>query len=135
MAKTNNLISPEELNARLTPEERHNNASKAGKSSGKARREKKTAKELMSYLLSLPIDQGKPKDKFRSLKDIKGKNITALTAGLVNLTKEVMQGDKKAIELALRISGEMVEQIQVNTTDEAIEELKAMLDEPENVDE
>ena len=85
----------------------------------------------MSYLLSLPIDQGKPKDKFRSLKDIKGKNITALTAGLVNLTKEVMQGDKKAIELALRISGEMVEQIQVNTTDEAIEELKAILDEPE----
>lgn len=104
---------------------------KGGKASGKARREKKTAKEIMSYLLRLPIDAGKPKDKFRSLKDIKGKNITALTAGLVNLTKDVMQGDKKAIELALRISGEMVEQIQVNTTDEAIEELKAILDEPE----
>ena len=128
MANEENLKS----NSERTPKERKELASKAGKASGKARREKKTAKELMSYLLSLPIDEGKPKDKFKSLKDIKGKNITALTAGLVNLTKEVMQGDKKAIELALRISGEMVEQIQVNTTDETIEELKAILDESEN---
>lgn len=115
----------------LTSEEARIIGRKGGKASVKARREKKTAKELMSYLLSLPIDEGKPKDKFKSLKDIKGKNITALTAGLVNLTKDVMQGDKKAIELALRISGEMVEQIQVNTTDETVEALKAILDEPE----
>ena len=125
MAGVDNLRTP-------STDEAREMGRKGGKASGKARREKKTAKEIMSYLLSLPIDAGKPKDKFRSLKDIKGKNITALTAGLVNLTKDVTKGDKRAIELALRISGDMVEQIQVNTTDETIEELKAILGESEN---
>ena len=36
--KRDNLITPQELNARLTPEERRENASKAGKASGEARR-------------------------------------------------------------------------------------------------
>lgn len=37
MAKEDNLITPQELNARLTPEQRKANATKAGKASGKAR--------------------------------------------------------------------------------------------------
>ena len=41
----NNLMSPEELNARLTPEERRANASKAGKASGQVRRENKLIKD------------------------------------------------------------------------------------------
>ena len=83
----------------------------------------------MSYLLSLPIDKGKPKETFKSVKDIKGKNVTALMAGLANLTKDVAKGDKKAIELALKITGEMTEQIQVQTTDENIEALRAIFEE------
>ena len=101
-----------------------------GRASGRSRRERKTAKEILTYLLNLPIDKGKPKDKFKSLKDIKGKNLTALTSGLAILTKDVANGDKKAIDLALRITGEMIEQVQVNTTDETIEELKSILEEP-----
>jgi hypothetical protein len=45
MANTNNLMTPEELNARLTPEERRANASKAGKASVEARRERKLIKD------------------------------------------------------------------------------------------
>lgn len=45
MANTNNLMTPEELNARLTPEERKANASKAGKASVEARRERKLIKD------------------------------------------------------------------------------------------
>ena len=114
----------------LSPSEARKNGRKGGKASGKARRERKTAKEILTYLLNLPIENGHPKDKFKSLKDIKGKNLTSLTSGLAHLTKDVAGGDKKAIDLALRITGEMIEQVQVNTTDETIEELKAILDEP-----
>ena len=131
MAKEDNLMTPEELNARRTPEQRSRDSAKAGRASGKARRERKTARELMLYLLNLPLDQGKPKDKFKSLKDIRGKNVTALTAGLANLTTDVARGDPKAIDLALRIAGEMVEQISVQTSDENIEKLKEMLESEE----
>ena len=127
MANEENLIP----NSELTPKERQERARKMGIASGKARRERKTAKEILTYLLNLPIENGQPKDKFKSLKDIKGKNLTSLTSGLAHLTKDVASGDKKAIDLALRITGEMIEQVQVNTTDETIEELKAILEEPE----
>ncbi len=43
-----NLITPEELNARLTPEERRRNAKKAGEASGKARSFKSLARELLT---------------------------------------------------------------------------------------
>ena len=45
MANINNLMTPEELNARLTPEERRANASKAGKASVEARKERKLIKD------------------------------------------------------------------------------------------
>ena len=43
--KTKHLMTPEELNARLTPEERKANASKAGKASVKKKRENKLIRE------------------------------------------------------------------------------------------
>lgn len=45
MKNTANLMTPQELNARLTPEERRANASKAGKASVEARKERKLLKE------------------------------------------------------------------------------------------
>lgn len=51
MANKDNLMSPEELNARLTPEERKENASKAGQASVEARRKRKTLKEELLALL------------------------------------------------------------------------------------
>jgi len=43
----NNLITPQELNARLTPEERRKNASKAGKASAEKRKENKLIKDMI----------------------------------------------------------------------------------------
>lgn len=59
-----NLIAPEELNARLTPEERSENARKAGIASGKARGFKKLARELLTEeekeaLIRAQIEMGK----------------------------------------------------------------------------
>lgn len=47
-----NLITPQELNARKTPEERREQARKAGIASGEARRRRKTAKEIYETLLN-----------------------------------------------------------------------------------
>lgn len=52
MANEVNLIRPEDL----TPEQRSENASKAGKASAAARRKKKNMKNIMDYLLSLPAN-------------------------------------------------------------------------------
>ena len=51
MANEQNLMSPEELNARLTPEERQENASKAGKASVEAKRKRKTLRDELIALL------------------------------------------------------------------------------------
>ena len=59
--KIDNLITPEELNSRLTPEQRKANATKAGLASGKKRGEKKTLRDITQELFS-----GKIKD-YKSL--------------------------------------------------------------------
>lgn len=51
MANESNLIQ----NDKRTPSERRENARKAGIASGKARRKKKSMKQAMNYLLSLPV--------------------------------------------------------------------------------
>ena len=123
------MANEQNLTPYRTVSEARENGRKGGNASGHARAEKKTAKERMACLLSLPIDKGKPKETFKSVKDIKGENVTALMAGFANLTKDVAKGDKKAIELALKLTGEMTEQIQVQTTDENIEALRAIFEE------
>ena len=52
MANEVNLIRPEDL----TPEQRSENASKAGKASAEARRKKKSMKTIMDFLLSMPAN-------------------------------------------------------------------------------
>lgn len=51
-----NLMTPEELNARMTPEQRRENARKAGIASGEARKRRKTAKEIYNYMLAQEAD-------------------------------------------------------------------------------
>ena len=51
MANANNLISPEEINSRLTPEQRKSKASKAGKASAKARKEKADLRKIAQQVL------------------------------------------------------------------------------------
>ena len=52
MANKQNLITPKELNARRTPEERRENAAKAGRASGVARRNKVNLRKTAQAILS-----------------------------------------------------------------------------------
>lgn len=54
MANIQNLIPPEELNARLTPEQRHENAVKAGIASAKKNAERRKLRELMEIYGAMP---------------------------------------------------------------------------------
>ena len=49
-----NLMTPQEVNARKTPEERRESASKAGKASAEAKKRRKTAREIYEAMLSRP---------------------------------------------------------------------------------
>lgn len=53
MANTQNLMTPQELNARLTPEERSANARKAQEASAEAKRKKKD----MRYFAQMVLDE------------------------------------------------------------------------------
>ena len=48
-----NLMPVDELNASMTPEQRRENARKAGLASAEARKRRKTAQEIYAYMLGL----------------------------------------------------------------------------------
>lgn len=102
MAKGNidNLVP----NEQRTPEERRANARKAGQASGKARRQKKTARELAEMLDALAVT-GKDKEELDRL-GVPDNEQTQQTVRMVALHKKAMQGDVAAIKLWLEITGE-----------------------------
>lgn len=55
--KTGQLSQADRLNGRLTPEERRENARKAGKASGAARRKQKALRECLQTLLRLDMSE------------------------------------------------------------------------------
>lgn len=75
--KEDNLMSPQELNARLTPEQRKKNASKAGKQSAQNRRAIKTFKQAFEE----ELDEKKIKDL------------------VISMYEKAKKGDTKAFEL------------------------------------
>lgn len=111
--RNDNLVPNEER----TPEERRENARKAGKASGEARRKKKSAKELARLIDGLGLSAedkgaldacGVPQDD-RSL----------LTVKLVALHQKAMKGDVQAIRLWLELVGEAPSQkVDVNIGDD-----------------
>ena len=52
-----NLLTPDQLNARFTPEERRENASKAGKASAKKKRENRMMIDLARKMLEMPVGE------------------------------------------------------------------------------
>lgn len=53
MANSENLITPEELNSRRTPEKHSEDSRKAGRASGEARRKRKALRDSMNALLEM----------------------------------------------------------------------------------
>lgn len=62
-----NLVRPDYMNARLTPEERKESASRAGKASGRARLLKKTQAEILRQILALPTQDEKKRELLQSM--------------------------------------------------------------------
>lgn len=85
--------------------------SRGGIASGKARREKKRLAELLEMALStvLKDNDGKP---IKSPDDPR-RNLTRKEEGMINMAAKFANGDLKAIELAAKIQGELVQQVDV----------------------
>lgn len=129
MANEQNLISPEELNARLTPEQRRENTSKAGIASGKARREKRDRHKRIQELFALAVKDPKLKQNLEKM----GIDVTDAdleTAADARVMVEILRrGDYKAWQAmkeeaygkldnktSLEVSGE-VSAISINIKD------------------
>ena len=114
MANEQNLIQ----NSDRTPSERRENARKAGIASGKARRDRRTAKETAELMLALSIQDADAEDieSIQSLGGLKGVNITVLEAGVLAQVKKMLKGDKGAFELIMELIGEKKQTIEVNGT-------------------
>lgn len=83
-------------NSERTPSERKQLASKAGKASGKARREKRTMKQLLEIALSLMVTNKKGETASR-------KEVIA-----IQLVNRAASGDLRAIDLLTKLIGEQI---------------------------
>ena len=106
MANIDNLISPEELNARLTPEKRHNNAVKAGVESGKKRAKNKTWADILERLGNLPVKSKKNREIMLDA-GLTDEDMISDVQKMFRLNMKADAGDLKAVETIARIRGEL----------------------------
>lgn len=99
MANEQNLRVP-------TSKEARENGRKGGIASAKARKEKKSMRELMNILLELPVsDKNKATMETLGIKDEQLQNNKMLVA--VGLMKRAITGDPRAIEVMCGVAGEL----------------------------
>lgn len=91
-------------NSERTPSERKQLASKAGKASGKARREKRTMKQLLEIALSLMVTNKKGETASR-------KEVIA-----IQLVNRAASGDLRAIDLLTKLIGEQIVRQETEVT-------------------
>lgn len=96
-------------NSDLTPQERRERASKAGKASVEARRQKKALKELLDIALAMPSGEGTET------------NAETIVASLI---RSAIEGDVKAfIEIRDTIGEKPVNKIEVGLADSVAEQI------------
>lgn len=91
-------------NSERTPSERKQLARKAGKASGKARREKRTMKQLLEIALSLMVTNKKGETASR-------KEVIA-----IQLVNRAASGDLRAIDLLTKLIGEQIVRQETEVT-------------------
>lgn len=94
MANEQNLIP----NSERTPSELRKMCSNGGKASGVARRRKRTIKQAMELVMSLPVSDPKTRTKLKKM-GIDLDDADNQTAVVVGLMARAMQGDPKAAKL------------------------------------
>ena len=102
-------------NSERTPSERKQLASKAGKASGKARREKRTMKQLLEIALSLMVTNKKGETASR-------KEVIA-----IQLVNRAASGDLRAIDLLTKLIGEQIvrQETQVTVKKDKFDDMSA----------
>ena len=97
-----NLVS----NADRTPKQRRENASKAGKASGIARAKRRTMRESLFELLSMPMKKGSLSGPVDSVAGFKDANVSLHTRILVGIAVKAVKGDVRAAEFIRDTIGE-----------------------------
>ena len=121
MANEKNLIKNEDL----TPSQRRKNASKAGKASVKARREKKTIQTLLNDLLNNPCkDNPRFEELAKKLGIDSGKSVKQLFT-MVMTMNTLEKGNLDDLKTLIVLLGETIDTEQKTTP--AIEELAKSL--------
>lgn len=102
---------------------------KGGKASGKVRAEKKAARDIAEVILSMPAEAGNLVDieDADSLDDILHSNPSVKAAIIAKLARKAADGNIKAAELLLSITGDYSKSVSVGITD--IDKSAAELDE------
>lgn len=121
MANEQNLIRNEDL----TPEQRRENARKAGIASGKARKKRKAMKEQMEMLLTLPVKSSKTKEVLKKI-GIKSTEMNNQMALIVALYQTALKGGKNSVT-AFNTIMEMTEEKEKATGKETLEKLDEVL--------
>ena len=121
MANEQNLIRNEDL----TPEQRRENARKAGIASGKARKKRKAMKEQMEMLLTLPVKSSKTKEVLKKL-GIKSTEMNNQMALIVALYQTALKGGKNSVT-AFNTIMEMTEEKEKETGKETLDKLDEVL--------
>lgn len=114
--KRDNLMSVEELNSRKTPEERREQARKAGIASGEAKRRAKTFREIGQILVEATLRSGEVSDveEIKTLGDLNGANLSIKDAMIWQQVQKALKGDTKAFEVVRDTIGEKpVEDLRV----------------------
>lgn len=121
-----NLVKNEDLK----PEERRMNASKAGKASAKARREKRKMQEIAKIVLGMPCERGRLGDieriDFEASLDA---NLTVGERAMLSVAKKAMKGDAQALAFLRDTAGEKpVDKVEVGgEVEKAADEIKALV--------
>lgn len=101
MANIQNLIKNEDL----TPEQRRQNASKAGKASAKKRKQNKTFNELINNFLNSQVNDERLKEQLIKL-GVEDEEVTNKVAITVSMWKQALKGNTRAFELIRDTIGE-----------------------------
>ena len=101
-------MSPEELNARFTPEERRENAIKANRASQEARRQNRLLKDSLEVALKLRM----MKDGKQATHPVTGEPLDAFDAGMVKIVERYAKGDPKAVEIVAKLLGQWVDKTE-----------------------
>lgn len=112
----------------LSKEEAKRRGKKGGKASGEARRKRKSMKEQMDYLLSLPLQESNLKQSLE-LMGIDTSEMNLQMAMNVAMVKTALSGGVNAYNSIRELMGERVQELKVTqVTDDNIDYIKEYLD-------